>query len=42
MMAEPVIYLVVWSMIANAQGGSVGGYTVGVSAFTSYGRWCAT
>jgi ABC-2 type transport system permease protein len=27
MIAEPVIYLVVWSTIANAQGGSVGGYT---------------
>jgi ABC-2 type transport system permease protein len=29
MIAEPVIYLVVWSTIANSQGGSVGGYTVG-------------
>ncbi len=29
MIAEPVIYLVVWSTIANAQGGSVGGYTPG-------------
>jgi ABC-2 type transport system permease protein len=29
MVAEPVIYLVVWSTIANAQGGSVGGYTAG-------------
>lgn len=27
MVAEPVIYLVVWSTIANSQGGSVGGYT---------------
>jgi len=27
MVAEPVIYLVVWSTVANAQGGSVGGYT---------------
>jgi ABC-2 type transport system permease protein len=27
MIAEPVIYLVVWSTIARAQGGSVGGYT---------------
>jgi ABC-2 type transport system permease protein len=27
MIVEPVIYLVVWSTIANAQGGSVGGYT---------------
>lgn len=26
---EPVIYLVVWSTIARAQGGSVGGYTAG-------------
>ncbi|MFQ5616136.1 MAG: ABC transporter permease [Anaerolineales bacterium] len=29
MIAEPVIYLVVWSTIANAQGGEVGGYTAG-------------
>lgn len=29
MIAEPVIYLVVWSTIARAQGGSVGGYTPG-------------
>ncbi len=29
MVAEPTIYLVVWSTIANSQGGSVGGYTVG-------------
>lgn len=29
MIAEPVIYLVVWSTIAQAQGGSVGGYTPG-------------
>ncbi len=29
MIAEPVIYLVVWSSIAQAQGGSVGGYTAG-------------
>ncbi len=34
MLAEPVIYLVVWSTIANAQGGSVGGYTAG--AFAAY------
>ncbi len=27
MIAEPVIYLVVWSTVASAQGGSVGGYT---------------
>jgi ABC-2 type transport system permease protein len=27
MIAEPVIYLVVWSSVARAQGGSVGGYT---------------
>jgi ABC-2 type transport system permease protein len=32
MIAEPVIYLVVWSTIANAQGGSVGGYTPGTFA----------
>lgn len=29
MIAEPVIYLVVWSTIARARGGSVGGYTPG-------------
>jgi ABC-2 type transport system permease protein len=29
MVAEPVIYLVVWSTVARAQGGSVGGYTPG-------------
>jgi ABC-2 type transport system permease protein len=32
MIAEPVIYLVVWSTIAAAQGGSVGGYTPGTFA----------
>jgi len=34
MVAEPVIYLVVWSTIAAQQGGSVGGYTAG--AFAAY------
>jgi ABC-2 type transport system permease protein len=34
MVAEPVIYLVVWSSVAEKQGGSVGGYTAG--AFTAY------
>ena len=34
MMTEPVIYLVVWSTIAKAQGGEVGGYTPG--AFAAY------
>ena len=29
MIAEPVIYLVVWSAVAQAQGGQVGGYTPG-------------
>src|SRR2546422_10761660 len=29
MVAEPVIYLVVWSTVARAQGGSVGGFTPG-------------
>ncbi len=29
MVAEPVIYLVVWSTVARAQGGAVGGYTPG-------------
>jgi ABC-2 type transport system permease protein len=34
MIAEPVIYLVVWSTVANQMGGSVGGYTAG--AFAAY------
>lgn len=34
MIAEPVIYLVVWSTVANAEGGSVGGYSAG--AFAAY------
>lgn len=34
MIAEPVIYLVVWSTIAEQQGGEVGGYTAG--AFAAY------
>ena len=34
MVAEPVIYLVVWSTVANAQGGSVGGYTA--QSFAAY------
>jgi ABC-2 type transport system permease protein len=34
MIAEPVIYLVVWSSVANLNGGSVGGYTAG--AFAAY------
>jgi ABC-2 type transport system permease protein len=29
MVTEPVIYLVVWSTVANQQGGSVGGFTPG-------------
>ncbi len=29
MIAEPVIYLVVWSSVANQQGGTVGGYSAG-------------
>lgn len=29
MVAEPVIYLVVWSTVARAQGGEVAGYTAG-------------
>jgi ABC-2 type transport system permease protein len=32
MVAEPVVYLVVWSTIARQQGGSVGGYTPGTFA----------
>ena len=32
MIAEPVVYLVVWSTIARQQGGSVGGYTPGTFA----------
>ena len=34
MITEPVIYLVVWSTIANQRGGTVGGYTAG--AFAAY------
>lgn len=34
MVAEPVIYLVVWSTIANTQGGAVSGYTAG--SFAAY------
>ena len=34
MVAEPVVYLVVWSTVASAQGGSVGGYTAG--GFAAY------
>jgi ABC-2 type transport system permease protein len=34
MIAEPVIYLVVWSTVARAQGGQVNGYTPG--AFAAY------
>ena len=34
MVAEPVIYLVVWSTVARAQGGQVAGYTAG--AFAAY------
>jgi len=32
MIAEPVVYLVVWRTIANAQGGSIDGYTAGTFA----------
>lgn len=32
MIAEPVVYLVVWQSIARAQGGSVGGFTAGTFA----------
>ena len=32
MVAEPMIYLVVWSTIAESQGGSVEGYTAGTFA----------
>jgi ABC-2 type transport system permease protein len=34
MIAEPVIYMVVWSAVARQQGGTVGGYTPG--AFAAY------
>jgi len=34
MIAEPVIYMVVWSSVATQQGGMVGGYTPG--AFAAY------
>lgn len=32
MIAEPLVYLVVWSSVADANGGSVGGYTAGTFA----------
>ena len=34
MVVEPVVYLVVWSTVAEARGGSVGGYTAG--GFAAY------
>jgi ABC-2 type transport system permease protein len=34
MLTEPIVYLVVWSTVANAQGGQVNGYTPG--AFAAY------
>jgi ABC-2 type transport system permease protein len=34
MIAEPIIYLVVWSTVAEAQGGMIGGYTAG--GFAAY------
>ncbi len=34
MIAEPVIYLIVWSTVAQSRGGSVGGFTPG--AFAAY------
>ncbi|MCC5947169.1 MAG: ABC-2 family transporter protein [Nitriliruptoraceae bacterium] len=34
MVVEPVVYLVVWSVVAEASGGSVGGYTPG--GFAAY------
>lgn len=34
MLAEPIIYLIVWSTVARQQGGSVGGFTPG--AFAAY------
>jgi len=34
MIAEPVVYLVVWTTVARAQGGTVGGYTA--EAFAAY------
>ena len=34
MVAEPVVYLVVWSTIAQGQGGVIGGYTAG--GFAAY------
>jgi ABC-2 type transport system permease protein len=39
---EPTIYLVVWSTIANSQGGSVGGYTLAHWRLIMWsGLWCA-
>ena len=43
MVAEPVIYLVVWTTIADQQGGSVQGFTPGTSPpTTSSGRSSGT
>ena len=44
MIAEPVIYLVVWSTVAEAQGGDVGRLHPSRASrpTTSSGRWSAT
>lgn len=34
MVTEPVLYLVVWSVVASQRGGAVGGYTL--STFVAY------
>ena len=40
MIAEPVVYLVVWQTIARSQGGEVGGYTAGTFSFNTTGGRC--
>jgi ABC-2 type transport system permease protein len=43
MIAEPVIYLVVWSSVAEQQGGqSAGTRRAPLPPITSSGLWCAT
>ena len=43
MVAEPVVYLVVWSTIARANGGSIDGLTASdLPRTTSCGRWSET
>jgi ABC-2 type transport system permease protein len=42
MITEPVVYLVVWGIVAQAQGGQVGGiHQLSLLLITSFGCWCA-